>query len=135
MQSARGTFEVEVAPLEPNRETDGVTYTRMSIEKQWHGEIEGTSSGQMMTAGTQVEGKMSAGYVAIERVVGTLSGRTGSFVLQHTATMDRDEQRLSISVVPDSGSGELSGIAGDRKIEISDGTHFYTFDYSLPDRA
>lgn len=135
MSTAKGTFDVKVEPLEPSREADGMTYTRMSIEKQWQGEIEGTSTGQMMTAGTHVEGKMSAGYVAIEHVVCTLGGRAGSFVFQHTATMNRDEQTLSISVVPDSGCGGLAGIVGDLTIEVRGETHFYIFDYHLPDHA
>lgn len=132
MSLAKGTFEVKIEALEPNREREAVTFSRMSIDKRWRGELEGTSDGQMLTAGSQVDGRMSAGYVAIERVDCTLGGRRGSFVFQHSATMNRGEQQLSIGVVPDSGSGDLAGISGSLAIEIADGTHSYTFDYTLP---
>jgi hypothetical protein len=100
----------------------------MSIDKQFHGDLEATSKGEMLAAGTAVKG--SAGYVAIERVTGTLHGRTGSFVLQHSATMTRNTPELSIAVVPDSGSGELVGLAGKMMITITNGKHFYEFEYT-----
>jgi hypothetical protein len=101
----------------------------MSIDKQFHGDIEGTSKGQMLTAGTAVKG--SAGYVAIERVSGTLRGRSGSFVLQHSGTMTRGAPQLSITVVPDSGTGQLVGLTGKMAINIADGKHSYDFEYAL----
>ena len=102
---------------------------RMSIDKQFHGDLEGTSRGQMLTAGTAVTG--SAGYVAIEHVSGTLHGRGGTFVLQHSGTMTRGAPQLSITVVPDSGTGELVGLAGQMAIVIADGKHSYDFEYTI----
>ncbi len=134
MAIAKGTFEVKVEPLSPNDESHGVTFGHMSLAKEWEGDFTGTSTGEMLTASTSVDGKMSAGYVAIERVRGTLSGREGSFVFQHTATMDRGAQELVIRVVPDTGTEGLAGISGALTIEIVDGKHFYTFDYRLPAR-
>jgi hypothetical protein len=104
---------------------------RRSIDKQFHGELEATSKGEMLSAGTAVKG--SAGYVAIERVTGKLAGRQGSFVLQHSATMNRGQPSLSIAIVPDSGTNELTGLTGKMMIEITDGKHFYDFEYELPD--
>jgi hypothetical protein len=101
----------------------------MSIDKQLHGDLEATSKGEMLAAGTAVKG--SAGYVAIERVTGTLHGRSGSFVLQHHATMTRGAPQLDIIVVPDSGTGELTGLTGTMMITITDGKHFYQFEYAL----
>jgi hypothetical protein len=102
----------------------------MSIDKQFHGDLEATSKGQMLTAMTDV--KDSAGYVAIERVNGTLNGRSGTFALQHTGTMTRGEPQLVITVVPDSGTGQLVGLTGKMTITIADGKHSYGFDYTLP---
>ena len=101
----------------------------MTIDKQFHGDLEGTSRGEMLTAGTAI--KNSAGYVAVERVTGTVNGRTGTFALQHNATMTRGEGKLDIIVVPDSGTGELTGISGSMTIDITNGKHSYTFDYTL----
>ena len=101
----------------------------MSIDKQFHGDLTGTGKGEMLSAMTAVEG--SAGYVAIERVSGCLHGRTGSFVFQHVGIMNRGEQQLTITVVPDSGAGELVGISGSFTIDIVDGQHQYIFTYSL----
>jgi hypothetical protein len=102
----------------------------MAIDKHYHGELEGQGVGEMLSAMTTTEG--SAGYVAIERVSGKLQGRSGSFVVQHTGTMARGAQALSITVVPDSGTGELAGIAGTMRIRIEERKHFYEFDYVLP---
>jgi pimeloyl-ACP methyl ester carboxylesterase len=124
---AHGTFEVKVKP-ETASDTDS-TLGRMSIDKQFHGDLEGTSKGEMMTAGTAVKG--SAGYVAIEKVSGTLQGRSGSFVLQHSGTMTRGAPQLTITVVPDSGTGQLEGLAGKMTIDIVEGKHFYDFEYTL----
>src|SRR5215216_7138250 len=102
---ASGTFEVKLTP----QATDAPALGRMSIDKQFHGDLEGTSKGEMLAMGTAVEG--SAGYVAIERVTGTLHGRSGTFALQHSGTMTRGEPHLTITVVPDSGTGQLAGLA------------------------
>jgi hypothetical protein len=128
---ATGPFDVKLAPLDPANKTDDNALGRMSIDKQFHGDLEGTSKGEMLTAGTGVKG--SAGYVAIERVSGTLQGRTGSFILQHNATMDRGAPHLNIIVVPDSGTGQLTGLTGAMNIIIADKKHSYDFTYSLPD--
>jgi hypothetical protein len=133
-QHAKGTFEVALAPLGDNPSgndaADGTTLGRMSLDKRFTGDLAGTGQGQMLTAMTAVAG--SAGYVAIERVTGTLHGRAGSFVLQHTGTMNRSAPQLAITVVPDSGTGALAGIAGTFVIDIVDGKHFYRFEYTLP---
>lgn len=125
---ARGTFEVKLAPQEDK--SQDATLGRMTIDKQIHGDLEGTSKGQMLTAGSAVKG--SGGYVAMERVTGTLSGRSGSFTLQHSATMDRGVPHLSITVVPDSGTDQLVGLTGKFNITIADGKHSYDFEYTLP---
>jgi hypothetical protein len=101
----------------------------MSLDKTFHGDLEATSKGLMLTAGTEVKG--SAGYVAIERVNGTLRGRTGSFVLQHSGTMTRGVPQMTVTVVPDSGTGQLAGLAGKMTIQIADGKHSYDFEYTL----
>jgi hypothetical protein len=129
---AKGTFEVTIKPLPGDESAPGSVLGRMSIDKQLHGDIEGTSKGEMLTAMTAVKG--SAGYVAIERVTGTLAGRRGTFVLQHTGTMDRGEQKLSITVVPDSGTDELAGLSGAMTIVIAEGKHSYDFAYAMPAR-
>jgi hypothetical protein len=127
---ATGTFEVKLTPQPPDDKAEGATLGRMSGDKQFHGDLEGTSKVQMLTAMTDVKG--SAGYVAIERVTGTLHGHTGSFVLQHSGSSNRGATQLSITVVPDSGTGQLVGIAGKMTITITDGKHSYDFEYTLP---
>ena len=124
---ARGTFEVKLDPVSAHHAD--AKLGRMSIDKQFHGDLEGTSQGEMLSAMTDVKG--SAGYVAIERVSATLNGRHGTFVLQHNATMSRGEPSLNIIVVPDSGSGELAGLSGSMQIIIADGKHSYEFSYTL----
>jgi len=126
---AKGTFEVKLTPQPSDDNAADASLGRMSIEKQFHGDLEATSTGQMLTAGTAVKG--SAGYVAIERASGTLHGRSGTFVLQHTGTMTRGAPQLTVTVVPDSGTGELVGLAGKMTINIADGKHSYEFDYTL----
>ena len=126
--SAGGTFQVKLTPAG----SDGLL-GRMSIEKAFHGDLEGVSQGEMLTAGTAVKG--SAGYVAIERVEGMLHGRRGSFILQHSGTMTRGTPRLVITVVPDSGTDELSGLTGTMAIIIENGAHSYDFEYTLPNPA
>lgn len=128
---AVGPFEVKLTPQPLAHGDAESTLGRMSLDKQFHGDLEGTSQGEMLSAMTGTKG--SAGYVAIERVTGSLNGRNGSFVLQHSATMNRGVPSLSISVVPDSGTDELAGIAGAMKIIIEGGKHSYEFDYSLPE--
>lgn len=127
---AKGTFEVEMKPQSEPNASDGVSLGRMSLEKRFEGDLTATGRGEMLTALTPVKG--SAGYVAIERVTGTLNGRSGSFVFQHTGTMNSGAQQLSITVVPDSGTGALAGLSGVFKLSIVSGKHFYEFDYSLP---
>ena len=126
---ASGMFEVKLLPQPPEDKAEGSTLARMSIDKQFHGDLEATSKGQMLTAGTDVKG--SAGYVAIERVTGMLQGRTGSLVFQHSGTLTRGALQQSITVVPDSGTGQLAGLAGKMTINIIDGKHSFGFDYTL----
>lgn len=127
MHHAHGTFAVEMKPL-PNPPAEGLS--RYSLKKQIHGDLEGTSEGEMLAGGDPQKG--AAGYVAIEMVKGTLNGKLGAFALQHFATMDAAGPKMTITVVPGSGSGELAGIAGTFTITIEKGQHFYEFDYTLP---
>jgi hypothetical protein len=122
--TATGTFEVKLTP-----QTDDPTIGRMTLDKQFRGDLEGTSKGQMLAMQGEVKG--SAGYVAMEKVTGTLSGRSGSFALQHTGTMNRGAAELSVTVVPDSGTGELVGLSGKMNIIRADGKHSYEFEYTL----
>jgi hypothetical protein len=131
MTHARGTFDVKLVPQTTADTPETAGLGRMSIDKQFHGDLDGTSKGEMLTGMSSVKG--SAGYVAIERVTGTLQGRTGSFILEHTGLMNRGAPSLSIIVVPDSGTGQLTGIAGTLAITITDGQHFYDFEYTLAD--
>ena len=124
---ARGTFEVT---LTPQTTDSGSVPARMTIAKRFHGDLESTSQGEMLSATTSVKG--SAGYVAIELVTGTLAGRRGSFVLQHSGTMTRGTPQLTITVVPDSGTDALTGLQGQMTIAIDGGAHSYELDYSLP---
>jgi hypothetical protein len=127
---ARGTFEVTLKPLQAYVTVEGSRLGRMSIDKTFRGELEGTSVGEMLTAVTHEKG--SAAYVAIERVSGRLQGRTGTFVLQHTGTLDRGAQELAIITVPDSGTGGLAGLRGTMRIAIAEGVHSYELEYLLP---
>jgi hypothetical protein len=125
-----GKFEVNLKPLEPyNNGADGVKIGRMSIDKTFSGELSAVSKGEMINALSPESG--FAGYCAIEQVTGTLSGKIGSFVLQHYATMDNQTNFLLIEIVPGSGTGELKGISGKMAIRIEDKQHFYDFDYDL----
>lgn len=129
-QHIKGSFDVKLTPqTSPGKPADAVP-GRMSIDKQFNGELDAHSVGEMLAAMGNVKG--SAGYVAIEQVTGKLQGRSGTFVLQHTGTMNRGAAQLSVTVVPDSGTGELTGLEGSMKIDIVDGKHFYEFDYTLP---
>jgi uncharacterized protein DUF3224 len=130
---AKGTFTVNINPLTP-APAEGLA--RFSIDKQIHGDLEGISKGEMMTGGDPAKG--TAGYVAMELVTGTLhlgaeQHKTGSFALQHSATMDANGQKLAVIVVPGSGTGERKGIAGTFDIQIASGQHSYTLDYTLPE--
>jgi len=125
MNKAHGDFEVKLAPQSAADAPIG----RMSIDKQFHGDLEATSKGEMLAFMTSVKG--SAGYVAMEQVTGALNGRSGTFVLQHTGTMTRGEQQQSVTVVPDSGTNELKGLAGKMTIIIANGKHSYDFDYEF----
>ena len=132
-KNARGPFDVKIGPLDVYNKDEGAGLARMSIDKQFHGDLDATSKGEMLAAGSGGKGA-SGGYVALERVTGTLQGRSGSFVLQHNATMTRGAPQLNIIVVPDSGTGALSGLSGKMNIIIADGgKHSYEFDYALPD--
>ena len=126
---ASGAFEVKLTPQAADGDDAGEVPSRMSIDKQFHGDLEASSKGVMLAAGTPVAG--SAGYVALERVSGTLHGRSGSFVLQHSGTMTRGTGQLAITVVPDSGTDQLTGLAGSMEIGNVDGQHSYNFAYTL----
>lgn len=123
---ATGTFEVKLTP-QPSDPPLG----RLTFNKQFHGDLEGSSKGEMLTAGSGAKGS-SGGYVALESFTGTLDGRKGSFVLQHSGTMTSGTPQLTVTVVPGSGTGELTGVTGSMSIMISDGKHSYDFAYSLP---
>ena len=128
---ASGTFDVKINP-QPNDEAVGdPTVGRMAIDKRFHGDLDATSKGQMLSSGS-ADG--SGVYVAIERVAGTLQGRRGTFALHHTGIMTRGTPQLTIAVVPDSGTGDLVGLNGTMGITIADGKHSYEFEYTLPDR-
>jgi Protein of unknown function (DUF3224) len=135
-QHASGPFDVKITPQKPdNPVSEAANLGRMSIDKQFRGDLEATSKGEMIATQTQVKG--SAGYVAMERVTGSLIGRQGSFVLQHSAIMNRGVPELSITVVPDSGTEELTGLTGKMNIIIAaDKKHSYEFDfeYALGDK-
>ncbi|MEO6264457.1 MAG: DUF3224 domain-containing protein [Luteimonas sp.] len=125
----KGAFDVN-RTAEPSCDMgDGAVTGHFRFDKRFHGDLDATSVVHMLAVATDVPG--SAGYVAIERLSGTLQGRTGSFFMQHSGIMDRGAASLSLMVVPDSGSGDLKGITGRMAIDITDGKHFYTFDYAL----
>ena len=130
---ATGTFEVKLNPMTPEDETGGAAIGRLSINKQFFGDLVATSVGQMVAIRTATEG--SAGYVAMELVTGKLDGRSGTFALQHSGTANRNATQLSVTVVPDSGTGELVGLAGQMQIIIDEGKHLYEFDYVLAEAA
>ena len=131
MKRASGSFEVNVQPLSNAEVSADAMFGRFLLTKKFSGDLVADARGQMLSAGTATPG--SAGYVAIDHVTGTLDGRKGGFVLQHSGSMNKGAPALTISVVPDSGSGDLAGIAGTLKINIIDKKHFYDFDYTLPE--
>ncbi|MGA8430925.1 MAG: DUF3224 domain-containing protein [Candidatus Sulfotelmatobacter sp.] len=128
MNHAIGTFDVKVT-TQVAGEGDDATIGRMTLDKQFHADLEGTSKGVMLAVSTSVKG--SAGYVAMEKITGTLKGRRGSFVLQHSGTMTRGAPQLMVSVVPDSGTDQLVGLTGTMNIKIADGKHSYDFEYTV----
>lgn len=127
---AIGTFNVKMTPVGEADTQDGVSLGHLLLEKTFEGDFVGTGKGAMLTALTPEKG--SAGYVAIERVTGTLNGRAGSFAMQHSGTMDNGAQQLSITLVPGSGTGALAGIRGVFKLRIEGGKHYYELEYTLP---
>ncbi|MGC1782190.1 MAG: DUF3224 domain-containing protein [Acidobacteriaceae bacterium] len=134
---AVGNFDVKITPVAPDDKSGDSAIGRMLIDKQFHGALDATSKGEMLASMSGVKG--SGGYVAMEHIQGTLQddqgkGRTGTFVLQHTGTMNRGEPSLSVTVVPDSGTSELTGLTGSMKMDIVDGKHFYEFDYALKEK-
>jgi len=130
---AKGVFDIKMTPMPADEYADGKALGRVAADKQYHGDLEGSGKGQMLTATGEVTG--SAVYVATERVIGSLGGRSGTFLLAHRGVMNRGAQQLEIDVVPDSGTGELQGIAGKLSINITpDGKHFYDFEYTLPSK-
>ncbi len=127
MPIARGTFEVNMEPEPPFLEQDGVTLNRNAVRKEFSGDMAGTSEAQMLAAFTGTPG--SAGYVAIEHFTGSVDGKPGSFVLQHNGVMNKGDARLTVTIVPDSGAGELAGISGTMEIDNDEGQHSYVLDY------
>lgn len=134
-QRATGSFDVKVTPQKPDTQVArAANLSRLTIDKRFHGDLEGISKGEMLALQTEVKG--SAGYVALERVTGKLKGRSGSFVLQHSATMTRGEPETQISVVPDSATGELRGLSGRMSISVgADGAHTYEFEFKIDAKA
>jgi len=130
MKRAAGSFEVSLQPLSNADASSHPLFGRMLLTKKFSGDLTASARGQMLSAGTNTRG--SACYVAIDHVTGELDGRKGSFILQHTGSMNRGVPTLSILVVPDSGTDELAGITGTLSINIIDGKHFYDFIYSFP---
>lgn len=127
---ASGTFDVKITPQAPTAGFEASQVGRMTLDKRFQGDLDGASLGEMLAMRTAVEG--SAGYVAMERVTGTLNGASGSFALQHSGTMTRGAKALILTVVPDSGTDELIGLSGAMAIDIEDGKHRYTMTYQLP---
>ena len=125
-EQASGSFAVQLTP----ETSAGDAVGRFSITKRFHGDLDASSTGSMLSVHGEVKG--SAGYVAMERVTGTLGDRTGSFALQHGGTMDRGRPTLGVTIVPDSGTADLAGISGDMSIDVTDGRHAYVLRYSLP---
>lgn len=133
-QHASGPFEVKVTPQKPDTQiARSANLGRLTIDKRFHGDLEASAKGEMLA--TQSEVKGSAGYVALERVTGKLQGRSGSFVLLHSATMKRGAPESTVTVVPDSGTGELTGLTGSMRIKVApDGGHSYEFDFRIEPR-
>ncbi|HST08242.1 MAG TPA: DUF3224 domain-containing protein [Gemmatimonadaceae bacterium] len=133
MPRISGLFDVSLKPLEMGDDLASQLIARMSIDKQYHGDLEATGKGQMLTGGTSI--RNSAAYVAIERVTGTVKGKKGSFTLAHAGLMNRGSPSLVITIVPDSGTDQLEGLKGTMTINIEAGRHSYQLDYALADRV
>lgn len=131
-QHAKGNFDVKLNPQPPEEGVEGGPWSRLSLDKQFHGDLEAVSKGEMLAV-SSASVKGSAGYVAMERVSGTLHGRKGTFALLHRGVMTRGEPELGVTVVPDSGTDELEGLAGTMAIDVSNG-HAYDFEYTLPEK-
>jgi hypothetical protein len=130
-QKAKGSFDVTMRPPQPPYDTVGdVALGRMTIDKQFRGDLDATSVVEMTTC---MGGQGSGGYVALERVTGTLQGRSGTFVLQHSGTMSAGQAQMSVTITPGSGTGDLRGISGAMQIDIVDGKHSYTLAYAMPE--
>jgi hypothetical protein len=127
---AEGTFDVKTTPIAADDATMGTLIGRYSLVKQYHGDLDATAKGEMLSAGDPTSG--NAGYVAVEQVTGILHGHTGSFALQHIGSMEGGNYKLSVAVVPGSGTAQLTGIAGTLTIVIANGKHSYNFEYTLP---
>lgn len=127
MPTARGLFDVAMEPEPPFLEQDGLTLNRVVVRKEFSGDMVGASEAQMLAAFTGVPG--SAGYVAIEHFTGSVDGKSGSFVLQHSGVMNKGDGQLTVVIVPDSGAGELAGISGTMQIDNDEGKHSYVLDY------
>ena len=125
--TAAGPFDVKLTPQPPDEDA---VLGRLTLRKEFHGDLEATSKGQMLAFSSSIKG--SAGYVAMEHVSGTLGGKRGTFVLQHNGIMTRGDGQLAVTVVPDSGTESLVGLAGAMRIEVAAGKHSYVFDYTLP---
>jgi hypothetical protein len=128
-EHAKGTFDVALKPLEPYNTEEGASIGRMSLDKIFHGDLEAVGKGEMLTAMTDIQN--SAGYVAVERIAGTLNGRKGTFAVLHRGIMTRGAPELIITVVPDSGTDELTGLSGTMTITITEGKHIYDFEYTF----
>ncbi len=128
-QLAKGTFTIDMIPPPAGEGAGRLSVGRMFIDKQYSGDFTGAGQGEMLSAGNPAAG--SAGYVAIEHVTGVLNGRSGSFALQHSGTMQDGSSHLTIAIVPGSGTGDLFGIEGKLRLEIADRQHFYEIDYTL----
>lgn len=129
MPTARGAFDVNIEPEPPYLDENGIKLNRNSVRKEYSGDVVGSAEAQMLAAYTDNPG--SAGYVAIECFSGSVHGKSGSFVLQHSGIMNKGEGQLTVAIVPDSGTGELTGISGSLEIQIEDGRHSYTLTYEL----
>lgn len=127
---ASGTFDAKTTPIAADDATMGTLIGRYSLVKQYHGDLDATAKGEMLSAGDPSSG--NAGYVAVEQITGALNGHTGSFALQHSGVMEGGKYKLSVTVVPGSGTDQLSGLSGSLNILIASGKHSYTFDYTLP---
>ncbi|OYT91632.1 MAG: hypothetical protein CFE43_12705 [Burkholderiales bacterium PBB3] len=130
MPQITGNFEVKLTPQPAAEGIEPANLGRLTLDKRFSGDLSAHSLGEMLSAGTEVKG--SAGYVAIERVTGTLCGKSGSFVLMHTGVMHRGQPQLQVQVVPDSGTDALQGLTGTMGIQITNGQHLYTFEFTLP---